>query len=94
MMLKTQHVRMKKRGSFVEATGRVTNDSDQPVQDVRAVVSYFDRDGDMIQMDAAKVRNSVLMPGQTTSFRVICLWNPQMVRSRVQINASPQPAAA
>jgi hypothetical protein len=86
MALRTKLVKMRKRGSFLVATGQVTNESDSPIQHACAVVSYFNAEGAMIQMDSARIKHAVLDPGQTSPFRVVCLWNSQMVRGRIQVN--------
>ena len=90
MAVQARIVRMRQKGSYLEASGKVTNDTDRPLKDARAVVSYFNQQGDLIDTESVRIKQSILMPGETSAFKIFCLWDPAIARGRVQVS-EPSP---
>ena len=93
MTIQAEIVRLRKLASWVETIGEVTNHGNAPVHDAWAVVSYFDGRGELIQTDRAPIKRSTLLPGQTSRFRAIGRWNPDIVRGTIEVMESSQCAA-
>jgi hypothetical protein len=64
--------------SHAIAEGRVTNQTSERIENLLAVVTYEDGNGNMITSDDALVDFRPLLPGQTTTFKVITSFNPAM----------------
>jgi hypothetical protein len=85
MTIQAEIVRLRKLGFLVETIGKVTNHTNSPIQGAWAVVSYFNGRGELIQTDRAPVKRSTLLPGQTSRFRAISPWNPDIVRGTIRV---------
>ncbi len=64
--------------NYAIAEGRVTNRTSENIDNLLAVVTYEDGSGNMITSDDALVDFRPLLPGQTTTFKVITSFNPSM----------------
>ncbi len=73
--------------TFVEANGRVKNVSTENLRNVTAVVSYFTEDGKFITSDEALISFNPILPGQTSTFRVIGQHNPAMKCASIELKS-------
>jgi hypothetical protein len=64
--------------SYAIAEGLVTNKSSESIENILAVVTFFDRYGNMITSDDALIEYRPLLPEQTSPFKVIVPYNPAM----------------
>ncbi|RJQ26331.1 MAG: hypothetical protein C4589_09855 [Peptococcaceae bacterium] len=71
-------------GMFVEAVGQVKNISGSKLDNVMAVVSFYDKNGDFITSADALIDYNPIMPGQTSPFKVIETYNPAMQKASVE----------
>lgn len=69
--------------SFVEVTGRVKNISGESLKNVEAVVEFEDRNGQLITTDSALIDYNPILPGQTSTFKVIETYNPAMKKAGI-----------
>lgn len=60
------------------AEGRVKNHTGLRLENIVALVEYNDGNGELITSDSALIEYNPLMPGQTSPFKVITRYNPQM----------------
>jgi len=72
-----------KGANFVEFEGQVTNNSEQPIRSLQALAEFYTADGQFITSGSTFMNINPLMPGQTTSFKGIESFNPQI--DKVQI---------
>jgi hypothetical protein len=63
---------------YVTAEGFVRNISGRKLKGVKALVTWFDNSSQMITSDSSYLEYHVLMPGQTSPFRVMERYNPAM----------------
>ncbi len=70
--------------SYATVNGRVTNITDQRLENVMAVVSFFDSGGQFITSDDALIDYNPLLPGQTAPFTVMARANPAMASARLE----------
>ena len=71
------------RGSYVTAEGRIKNISGRRLEGIQAVVEWEDGKGNFITSGSAVIEFNPLMPDQTSPFKVIERYNPEMVRALV-----------
>lgn len=69
--------------SYVEATGRVKNISGDSLKNVEAVVEFEDRNGQLVTTGSALIAYNPILPGQTSTFKVIETYNPAMKRAKI-----------
>jgi hypothetical protein len=69
--------------NFVEFEGQVTNNSEQPIRSLQALAEFYTADGQFITSGSTFMNINPLLPRQTTSFKGIESFNPQM--DKVQI---------
>jgi hypothetical protein len=76
------------RGNYGYATveGQVANVSEKPLENVQAVVEWYDADGKFVSSSSALVEFDPLLPGQTTPFKVMTRMNPAMSRFSVRFS--------
>ncbi|MFP4053126.1 MAG: FxLYD domain-containing protein [Phycisphaerae bacterium] len=74
----------KTRRGFAIAEGEVTNISGSKLQNVMAVVSYYDASGEVITTDSTLTEFNPILPGQTSPFRVMTVRNPAMESTRLR----------
>lgn len=71
------------QSSFVIVEGQVKNISSQPLENVKAVVEFYTATDVFISSDSSLIEYKTLMPGQTSPFKIIESWNPQMKRAKI-----------
>lgn len=69
---------------FVSAVGEVKNITDEPLENVLAVVSFYTKDGTFITSSEALIRYNPILPGQTSPFEVIENYNPAMEKASIE----------
>jgi hypothetical protein len=70
--------------SFVEAKGLVKNISSERLENVQAVVTFFNKDKDFITSSDALIEYNPIMPGQTSPFSVLETYNPAMRSATIE----------
>ena len=68
---------------YVKAIGSVKNISNKKIERLRVVVSWFDKDNNLITYDTSYVEYTALMPGQTTPFTIMESYNPRMKKAQI-----------
>lgn len=71
-------------GSYVESKGQVKNISGQSLQNVEAVVSFYDKNGNFITSSSALIEFNPILVGQTSPFTVMETYNPAMHKATIQ----------
>lgn len=74
----------KSSSSHVTAEGEITNISSESLKNVEAVVTFRTKSGDFITSDSAIIDYNPLLPNQTSPWKVIATWNPEMQTASVQ----------
>jgi hypothetical protein len=74
----------KSSSSHVTAEGEITNISGESLKNVEAVVTFRTRSGDFITSDSAIIDYNPILPNQTSPWKVIATWNPEMETASVQ----------
>lgn len=69
---------------YAIAEGRVKNISTESLRNVEASVTFSTKSGEFITTDDALIDLNPLLPGQTSSFKVMATRNPAMARARVE----------
>lgn len=77
-------------GRYAEAEGEVKNISGHPLEYVKAVVSWYDANGQFISSDTSYIQYNPLLPGQRSPFRVMNTWNPAMRTARIEFSTRGQ----
>jgi hypothetical protein len=62
----------------VNIEGQLTNTSDRSIRSLQGLVEFYDADGQFITSQFVPIAITPLMPGQTSPFRSITKYNPQM----------------
>lgn len=63
---------------YAKASGQVKNISDHTLDNVVAVVTFYDSKGTFITSDNALIEYNPILPNQTSPFEVMATWNPAM----------------
>src|SRR5690606_19468872 len=63
---------------YAIAEGRVRNISGRRLENVVAQVTWYDRSEGFITADEALISLNPILPGQTSTFKVMASWNPAM----------------
>lgn len=63
--------------------GEVTNRSDSRLENVLVVASFYTSDGKLITSDDALIKYNPILPGQTSPFKTMATYNPQMKSARL-----------
>jgi hypothetical protein len=71
-------------GNFVEVDGEVVNSSNQPIDSLRVTAEFRTSDGTFITSEDGFVDYSPLMPGQSSPFKIMGRFNPQMATARLR----------
>lgn len=69
---------------YVTAEGQIKNISGQKLKNVEALVTWYDKTGDMVTSDNALVEYNPIMPGQTSPFKVMEKYNPAMNKASIE----------
>jgi hypothetical protein len=72
-------------GMFVETQGQVRNVSGVNIRNVEVVVTFFAEDGRFITTDSALIDYNPILPGQTSAFTVITVYNPAMHTASIDL---------
>lgn len=70
-------------GSLVVAEGEVRNISSAPLEGVRAAVVFTTASNQLITSANSRLEYSPILPGQTSPFKVVANWNPEMKQARL-----------
>jgi hypothetical protein len=71
-------------GGYHYVEGQVKNVSGKSLDNVTAVATWYDKDGNFIKSDDALIDFNPILPGQTSPFKTISTGNPAMSRYSVQ----------
>ena len=66
--------------------GQVKNISNTKLDDVQAVVTWYDKNGNMITSSSALIEYNPILPGQVSPFKVIKTYNPAMEKAGVEFS--------
>lgn len=69
---------------FAKADGQVRNISPKPLENVAAVVTFYDKSDTFITSDDALIDYNPILPGQTSPFSVMARHNPAMRKASVE----------
>ena len=69
---------------YVIAEGEVKNLTGQSIESVTALVTWYDSNGIIITSDDAFIEYDPLMPGQTSPFKVMARYNPEMKKASIR----------
>lgn len=69
---------------YAIAKGEVKNITSKRLKNVEALVTWYNKNGDFITSDSALIEYHVLMPGQTSPFKVMERFNPQMNKASIE----------
>jgi hypothetical protein len=70
--------------SYAMMEGQVMNISGQRLEDVMAVVNFYDAKGDFITSDQALIAYNPILPNQTSPFTIPTAYNPAMKKASVE----------
>ena len=73
--------------AFVEARGQVKNLTNDNIENVTAVVSFYDKKGHFIKSSETIVEYNPILPGQTSPFHVMETRNPAMSKATVEFKS-------
>jgi len=71
---------------YAIATGRVTNISSVPLDNVMAVVEFEAKDGSLITSSDSMIDYQPILPGQSSPFTVMETWNPAMAKGTAGVS--------
>lgn len=66
--------------------GQVKNISHSKLENVQAVVTWYNKNGKMITSNSALIEYNPILPGQSSPFKVIKTYNPAMERAGVEFS--------
>ena len=75
--------RWRKESGHVIAVGQVKNISNQKLKNVLSVVSWFNSESELITSDSTLLEYNPIMPRQTSPFKVISNYNPEMQKASI-----------
>lgn len=70
--------------SYAIAEGQVKNLSNSRIENLKAVVTFYDKNGGFVTSDDALVEYRPLLPGQTTPFKTYTSWNPAIRKGKIE----------
>lgn len=73
-----------KEYSYAISEGQITNLTDETLENVEAVVTFYDSNGNFITSDSSLIEYKVLLPGQTSPFKVHTPANPAMSKAGIE----------
>jgi uncharacterized protein YgiM (DUF1202 family) len=68
----------RQESGYAVVEGMVKNLTQTKLENVQAVAAFFTSEGDLITYGSTLIKYRPLMPGQTSPFRVMAVWNPMM----------------
>jgi hypothetical protein len=69
--------------NYIIIEGQVKNVSGEKLENVEAVVEFYDENDNFIKSDSALIEYDVLLPDQTSPFKVMTITNPEISRYKV-----------
>ncbi len=69
---------------YVTAEGQVKNISGIKMERVKAMVTWYDNNGNMVTSDSSLIEYDPIMPGQISPFKVIERFNPLMKKANLE----------
>jgi len=66
--------------------GQVKNISNMKLENVQAVVTWYDKNGNMVASGSALIKYNPIFSGQTSPFRVIKTYNPAMKKAGLEFS--------
>lgn len=72
---------------YITAEGRVTNISPEPLRYVQAVVTFTTKSGDFVTTDESYLDYNPIMPGQTSSWKIMLRDNPVIALATLEFKA-------
>jgi len=66
--------------------GQVKNISNSKLENVQAVVTWYDRNDNMITSSSALIEYNPILPGQSSPFKVMKTYNPAMEKAAVEFS--------
>lgn len=69
---------------YVLAEGEVKNLTNEPMKNVEAIVTFRTASGEFISSETAFTQFNPIMPGQTSPWKVICPYNPEMQKAGLE----------
>jgi len=66
--------------------GQVKNISSSKLENVQAIVTWYDKNGNMITSSSALIEYNPILPGQTSPFKVMKTYNPAMEKAGVEFS--------
>jgi len=71
-------------GDYVKAEGEVKNISNRSLQNVEALVSFYDKNGNFITSGSSLIDFNPILPSQKSPFSVLEIYNPAMAKATLQ----------
>jgi len=69
---------------YVTAEGQVRNNSGRKLERVQALVTWYDKNGDMITSEASLIEYDPILPEQKSPFKVMKRYNPAMKSATIE----------
>lgn len=69
---------------YVKAQGQVKNISGRKLERVEALVTWYDKNGNMITSDSSLIEYDPILPGQVSPFKVMERYNPAMKKASIE----------
>jgi len=66
--------------------GQVKNISSLKLKNIRAVVTFYDKNGNMITSSSALIEYNPILPNQSSPFKVLKTYNPAMQKAGVEFS--------
>lgn len=71
---------------YVTYEGRVKNISNESLKNVEAVATWYDKNGNLVTSDSSLIQYNPILPGQTSPFKVMEIYNPAMNKAGVEFS--------
>jgi hypothetical protein len=69
---------------YAIAEGQVKNLTSESLKNVAAMISIYDKKGQFISSDDSLIEYNPLLQGQTSPFKIMVRWNPEMSKANVE----------
>lgn len=86
-VLEVQNWSWSEEHGYAIAEGAVKNISSQPLDNVLAIIQLFDNKRNFIKSDRALVEYRPILPGQTSPFKVMSSYNPEMKHASISFKS-------
>lgn len=78
----------RKSDSYIEIVGEVKNISTYSLDGIKALVSFYDKKGDLVNANDALIDFQPILPGQISPFKVIATYDPAMDKANIAFKES------